>query len=442
VIGYAYQNGRISEVTMNGTTVLNQVLYAPFGPTRGWQWGNGTFTVREYDMDGQLTTLDSAGASTFTFNPDGTIASRADDVPIIPSLPSGLTTLSVSNSSNRISSTTGVLSRSYSYDAVGNTLGEGTNTFTYGGAGRMTSVSNSTSGTAQYLHNVLGERVKKSGPTGTTYFVYDEAGHLLGEYDGTGNRIEELVWLGDIPVASIRTNQSGNAGVFYIHTDHLNAPMRLTEPATNTIIWRWDHDPFGNGAPDEDPDGNGLVARLNLRFPGQYYDAESGLSYNYFRDYDPATGRYTTSDPIGLAGGINTYAYVRGNPIRFIDPYGLQDDSPQEPCTPAEIRSGTCRPRVPDNAKACEAADAKERAEQEAIAAAAMGDAAGWYRATRRAQDELYRYHEYLGQPIPGERPAIPSSPPNGPPPPRIPTPNVTPPLTPGGPINVPVPSL
>lgn len=65
------------------------------------------------------------------------------------------------------------------------------------------------------------------------------------------------------------------------------------------------------------------VVAYNLRFPGQYYDSETGLSYNYFRDYDPSIGRYIESDPIGLQGGLNTYAYVNGSPLIDIDPQGL-----------------------------------------------------------------------------------------------------------------------
>jgi RHS repeat-associated protein len=114
--------------------------------------------------------------------------------------------------------------------------------------------------------------------------------------------------------------------LYYVHADHLNTPRALVDQQ-NRVVWRWDSDPFGVAAPAEDPDGDGKNVAFDLRFPGQYFDRETNLHYNYFRDYDPQTGRYVQSDPIGLAGGINPYAYVAGNPVSFADPFGLVGDS-------------------------------------------------------------------------------------------------------------------
>ena len=88
-------------------------------------------------------------------------------------------------------------------------------------------------------------------------------------------------------------------------------------------FWQWDIlDPFGANMPNENPAGLGAF-NFNLRFPGHYYDRETNLHYNIFRDYDPTIGRYTESDPVGLMGGVNTYTYVRGNPLSKVDPFGL-----------------------------------------------------------------------------------------------------------------------
>jgi RHS repeat-associated protein len=147
---------------------------------------------------------------------------------------------------------------------------------------------------------------------------------LVGEYDGAGHLIEETVWLGDIPVATLRPDPAGGVDIYYVHSDHLNTPRRVTRPSDNAVVWAWTSDPFGNGFVDQNPDGDGQYFVYNLRFPGQYYDVETGLNYNYRRDYDPATGRYLESDPIGLHGGsYSTYAYALGNPLSNIDPLGL-----------------------------------------------------------------------------------------------------------------------
>ncbi|MDJ0863505.1 MAG: RHS repeat-associated core domain-containing protein [Gammaproteobacteria bacterium] len=119
-------------------------------------------------------------------------------------------------------------------------------------------------------------------------------------------------------VKLVATGQTGGSagGVFYVHTDHLGTPKVITDE-NQQVAWQADYAPFGEAtvttASIENP----------LRLPGQYFDQETGLHYNYFRDYDPSIGRYVQSDPIGLIGGVNTYAYVGGNPIIRIDPFGL-----------------------------------------------------------------------------------------------------------------------
>ena len=134
--------------------------------------------------------------------------------------------------------------------------------------------------------------------------------------------------------------------VHYIHSDHLNTPRVVTD-AQNQVVWRNLPltEPFGSTVPEEDPDGNGTSFVFNQRFPGQYFDKETNLSYNYFRDYDPQLGRYVQSDPIGLQGGINTYAYVGGNPVSNIDPEGLMSGSkPGGPYHPPDGVKTKCRP--------------------------------------------------------------------------------------------------
>jgi RHS repeat-associated protein len=331
VIAYSYTSGRVTGITVNSAPLLEGITYKPFGPTTGWEWGNGATTVRSYNTDGQLTYVSSAGASTYTYFSDGNIKSRGDDFTTSIPTTAGTTTFTLASTSNRLTAASGLLTRSYSYDAAGNTTSDGARTFTYDDSGRM---ETSTSGgvTTTYAYNGLGERVMKTNATATKYFAYDEAGHLLGEYDEEGGLIQETVWFEDMPVATLRLDGESGVDIYYVHVDHLNTPRRVTDPADNEIIWRWDSEPYGAKEADEDPDDDMNEFVYNLRFPGQFFDEETGFHNNYFRDYDPVTARYAQSDPIGLQGGINTYAYAGGNPIAYTDPFGLMIDSVRATC--------------------------------------------------------------------------------------------------------------
>src|SRR5207253_1088515 len=123
---------------------------------------------------------------------------------------------------------------------------------------------------------------------------YDEQGRLLGEYDVAGKLVQETVWLEDLPVATLRPTGAMGAptpiNVYYVHADHLGSPRAVTRPVDNAVMWQWDTtDPFGANPANENPANQGNFT-YNLRFPGQYYDAQTGTNYNAARDYDPTVG--------------------------------------------------------------------------------------------------------------------------------------------------------
>ncbi|VAW74333.1 hypothetical protein MNBD_GAMMA15-1337, partial [hydrothermal vent metagenome] len=127
-----------------------------------------------------------------------------------------------------------------------------------------------------------------------------------------------------------------NAGLlYYAHLDPLGTPQALTDEA-GTTVWTAVYDPYGKVMVNEDPDGDGNIIEFNARFPGQYYDQETGLYYNYFRYYDPQTGRYVTADPLGVVPDPNAtqsnlnhlYVYANNNPVNLTDPYGLLPGMP------------------------------------------------------------------------------------------------------------------
>ena len=208
-----------------------------------------------------------------------------------------------------LQSLTGGAAETRLYDDNGNTTDIGSRDFNYNQLNRFSQYVDG-SLTVDYYHNAFGERQIKDDGSTETLFVYGGP-NLLHEEDGNSER--DYIYLNGEIVAMVTDGE-----VYYVHADHLGRPQVVTDGYT--LKWDSENNAFGNN-PDTD-----LIGGLNIGFPGQYYDVESGTYYNYFRTYDATTGRYLQSDPIGLLGGPNAYAYAAGNPIGFVDPFGLIRD--------------------------------------------------------------------------------------------------------------------
>ncbi|RDZ28043.1 RHS repeat-associated core domain-containing protein [Lysobacter silvisoli] len=375
--------GRITEVGVtpaggSRTVLLNQAGYAPFGPALGWVYGNGRSLARSHDLDyrpstvydsatgglslhygydtaSQLTELKDGLQSAFLARYDYDNLGRLTVLRDGPSntpietygydatgnrtslLHSGVTTsFTYPSTSHRLSSAGGV---ARTYDGVGNTLtiGGTTKQFNYGEDDRMRSVQSGSTIVRSYAHNALGERVLSTIPAVTgnpdgsggtpavhTYTVYDESGRWLGDYDTNGAVLQQAIWLDDLPVGLL-AGAGAQQKLHYIEPDHLGTPRAVIDRTRNLAIWTWalQGEAFGNSPPNQDPDLDGTNFVFDMRFPGQRYDAATGLNYNYFRDYDAGSGRYVQSDPIGLEDGVSTYSYVGGDPLGDTDPSGL-----------------------------------------------------------------------------------------------------------------------
>jgi RHS repeat-associated protein len=162
---------------------------------------------------------------------------------------------------------------------------------------------------------VMIRAVTNTTPSGTTVYFYNQDGHPIAEYDGsTGTLKREYIWLGDTPIAVVDAGSPSTT--YYVHTDHLNRPIAMSN-AAKSFVARYVWEPFGNSYSYTG------TAGIDLRFPGQMFQAESGLHYNWFRQYDPTIGRYTQPDPLGLEAGIGRYAYVNNDPLQQTDQQGL-----------------------------------------------------------------------------------------------------------------------
>jgi RHS repeat-associated protein len=343
-VDYQYDTlGRISQVSTaaNGvTTILAQNFqHYSFGPISNFTFGNGqAYAVTldqayrpttqqtgprqktaSYDPAGNLYKLDDVSATqTFTYDPVNALTSAID------TQPGGYGSLSYlyNPNGNRSSETRNGSTSAYTYnknrlqdnesqywlyDAAGNATWSNYAYVTgYDGYGRMTSTL---SGAATYAYNAFDQRTRKTAGGVTTRFYYGLAGELL--YEGQGANTKAYVYLNGMPLSRV----DNDSNVYYYHTDHLGTPQAMTD-ASGTMVWKASYEPFGKATITVSTITN------NLRLDG-YWDQEVNLSYNGARYRDLNSNRFLSSDPIGLAGGLNTYVAVGNNPLRWTDPTGL-----------------------------------------------------------------------------------------------------------------------
>jgi RHS repeat-associated protein len=401
-------DGRIQSISVtpsggSASTAVSQVTYQPFGPVSGYTLGNGQAITRTYDANYRLTDLVSpaftlhlardlmgdvaaignnsgANPATETYGYDplyrlNTVTEASGTV---------LESATYNQTGDRLTKTgSGLDTGAYGYtpnthqlvsignaaltvDADGNTTAMtqagSTYGFGYSARNRMVIAQIAGSTVGSYTYNALNQRIQKVANGAAERYDYEGIGKILGEY-GVTNR--DYIWMGDIPVANIDISGTVST-IAYVTADQLGTARAIADINQN-VLWQLPYQ--GNPWNEVSPTTNGYT--YNLRFAGQYFDAETGILYNNNRYYSQAAGRYLQSDPIGLNGGISTYAYAGNSPLSYTDLLGLQitggipDTAPPAAADP-----------VPAGAAAAEgdAAAARAAAEEGAAAEAAANE--------------------------------------------------------------------
>lgn len=205
----------------------------------------------------------------------------------------------------------------FTYDTLGNVIqvisGGDTMTFQYNDAGRLIAVDDSA--TAVYSYDAWHRRIKKIIAGGSTFrYIPNMLGQVMTEYDSTSEWSRDYIYLNGQLIARVDSREG--EGIQYVVTDHLGTPLAFTDDQ-KTIRWQARWYPFGE-VYDE------FVSTTNeLRFPGQWEDDETEVNYNWHRYYTARIGRYYQADRTGLRPSWAPYVYAADNPVRFIDPPGL-----------------------------------------------------------------------------------------------------------------------
>ena len=295
----------------NNSLMNYQYTYDTAGYITQKQTEHGAYYY-QYDNQDRLTNVDNPNTTTLT-----------DETYTYDKVGNRLSSASTPTWSYNVNNQlTGYGTTTFDYDANGNTITKRESSaiveqYTYDNKNRLTEVKNASNTViATYAYDPNNRRIKKTTGGQTIYYLYSNEG-LIAEFDATGIIIKQYgyqpnsTWSTD----PLFTKDSTNTYHYY-QTDHLGTPQKLINK-TGATTWAAKYQAFGEANVSTQTITN------NLRFPGQYNDSETNLHYNWNRYYNNQAGRYVTSDPIGLDGGINTYGYVGGNPVRWVDPSGL-----------------------------------------------------------------------------------------------------------------------
>jgi RHS repeat-associated protein len=369
------ENGDVSEVgvtLMGGSrqVLAGNVTHLPFGAVSGWIFGNGRSMQRPQTLDYRADKIVDSGVGGlslgFFYDAVGNVRRiedafgssilsryRYDDFYRLADVQDGPTgtlleryAYDLSGDRMTLKNSTGTTQYLYgeanhhllevngigrAYDEAGDTIriGGAARQFVYDASGRLARAKSDGAILMNYRYNGLGQQVwRYSAPDAPDqrFTAYDEDGRWLGDYGADGVPIQQMVWLDELPIGLL-VGAGAQQQLAYVEPDHLGTPRVVIDVARDMPVWSWDirGEVFGATPPNEDPDGDGAPFVFDMRYPGQRYDAASGLNQNGFRDYEPETGRYVESDPIGTKVGLNTYAYASGDPTSRLDPLGLAD---------------------------------------------------------------------------------------------------------------------